>query len=90
MLKSHIRTIDRFRDIEQTLIFGYLKFIFLITIAFCDLTNYRNLMKFHNQLDNLTGNNVLQFHIRTIDRFLRYRANFDLNYLSIILKIIKI
>ena len=26
MLKSHIRTIDRFRDIEQTLIFGYLKF----------------------------------------------------------------
>ena len=48
MLKSHIRTIDRFRDIEQTLIFGYLKFIFLITIAFCDLTNYRNLMKLHN------------------------------------------
>ena len=39
MLKSHIRTIDRFRDIEQTLIFGYLKFIFLITIRSCDLTN---------------------------------------------------
>ena len=48
MLKSHIRTIDRFRDIEQTLIFGYLKFIFLITIAFCDLTNYQNLMKLQN------------------------------------------
>ena len=58
MLKSHIRTIDRSRDIEQTLIFGYLKFIFLITIAFCDFTNDRNLMKLHNYLDNLTGNNV--------------------------------
>ena len=29
MSKSHIRTIDRSRDIEQTLIFGYLKFILL-------------------------------------------------------------
>ena len=58
MLKSHIRTIDRSRDIEQTLIFGYLKFIFLITIVSCHLTNYRNLMKLHNHLDNLTDNNV--------------------------------
>ena len=27
MLKSHIRTIKRFRDIEQTLILGKLEFI---------------------------------------------------------------
>ena len=27
MLKFHIRMIDRFRDMEQTLIFGYLEFI---------------------------------------------------------------
>ena len=48
VLKFHIRTIDRFRDIEQTLIFGYLKFIFFITIVACDLINYRNLMKLDN------------------------------------------
>ncbi len=26
-------------------------------------------MKVQNKLDNLTGNNVLKFHIRKIDRF---------------------
>ena len=89
MLKSHIRTIDRFRDIEQTLIFGYLK-CFFITIVSFDLTNYWNLMKLHNQLDNLAGNNVLKFHICMLDRFRDIKQTLILGYLEFIPKIIKI
>ena len=61
MLKSHIRTIDRSRDIEQTLIFGYLKFIFF---------NYDCLLSLNklSELNETPWNNVLKFHIHTINR----------------------
>ena len=90
MSKSHIRTIDRCRDIVQTLIFGYLKNIFLITIVSCHLINYRNLMKLNNYLDNLTDNNVLKFQIRTIHRFRDIEQTFIFGKSDFFPKIIKI
>ena len=90
MLNSHIPTIDRFGEIVQTLIYGYLKNFFLIAVVSCHLTNYRNLIVLKNELANLTGNKVLKFHIRTIDRFRDIEQTLIFGYLGFIPKIIKI
>ena len=47
-------------------------------------------MKLHNKVDNLTGNNVVKFHIRTINRFRDIEQTFKFGYLQFIPKINKI
>ena len=47
-------------------------------------------MKLHNYLDNLTGNNVLKFHIRMIDRYIDIKQTLIFGKSEFLPKVIKI
>ena len=61
VLKFHIRMIDRYRDIEQTLIFGKSKFI--PKIIKINKKLIRHFLKYHHM------SKLCKFHIRTLRRF---------------------